>query len=240
MLSSGCRLSSREGSQTYFLVRQGRGLCAPLEHLPASGRRGVRQGHVLRVSAARLAVRSDDRALPERAKPIAVGHSCRRRRRHPVRGHPRPAHVEPVRHGGRGSKAGLTIQLHSHACLEVSYEGFTLLTDPWLDGPAFLGAWAPYPPPDASGADLRPDAILITHEHSDHFHEPTLQLLRQADAGLRSGLPQRAAASATGGARIQVPSPAAIRRAHPDPEELARHGVRTGELLERRVSSDRY
>ena len=30
------------------------------------------------------------------------------------------------------------------------------------------------------GADLRPDAILITHEHSDHFHETTL---RQFDRG---------------------------------------------------------
>ena len=88
---------------------------------------------------------------------------------------PAPVHTDLVARGGRSAKAGLTIQLHSHACLEISYEGFTLLTDPWLDGPAFLGAWAPWPAPDASGADLRPDAILITHEHSDHFHEPTLR-----------------------------------------------------------------
>ena len=88
---------------------------------------------------------------------------------------PAPVHVDRVSHGGRSAKAGLTIHLHSHACLEISYEGITLLTDPWLDGPAFLGAWAPYPAPDTNGANLRPDAILITHEHSDHFHEPTLR-----------------------------------------------------------------
>jgi CMP-N-acetylneuraminate monooxygenase len=88
---------------------------------------------------------------------------------------PRPAHVDRVAHGARSAKPGLTIALHSHACLEISYEGFTLLTDPWLDGPAFLGAWAPSPAPDTDGADLRPDAIVITHEHSDHFHEPTLR-----------------------------------------------------------------
>jgi len=92
---------------------------------------------------------------------------------------PDPVHTDRVAHGGRSAKAGLTIQLRSHACLEISYEGFTLLTDPWLDGPAFLGAWMPSPAPDASGADLRPDAILITHEHSDHFHEPTLQLFHK-------------------------------------------------------------
>jgi CMP-N-acetylneuraminate monooxygenase len=82
--------------------------------------------------------------------------------------------VERVRHVGRVTRPGLRLQLHAHACLEMSHDGFTLLTDPWLDGPAFLGAWAHYPPPLVSGRDLRPDAMLITHEHSDHFHEPTL------------------------------------------------------------------
>lgn len=81
-------------------------------------------------------------------------------------------HVRPE----RSARTGLTIRLLSHACLEISFNGFTLLTDPWLDGLAFLGAWAPYPRPAASASDLRPDAILITHEHSDHFHEPTLRL----------------------------------------------------------------
>jgi len=88
---------------------------------------------------------------------------------------PGPVHVDRVAHGARSAKAGLTMALHSHACLEISYNGYTLLTDPWLDGPAFLGAWMPSPAPDTNGADLRPDAILITHEHSDHFHEPTLR-----------------------------------------------------------------
>jgi CMP-N-acetylneuraminate monooxygenase len=71
---------------------------------------------------------------------------------------PRPAHVDRVAHGARSAKAGLTIALRSQTCLEISYEGFTLLTDPCLDG-----------------SDLRPDAILITHEHPDRFHEPTLR-----------------------------------------------------------------
>ena len=37
----------------------------------------------------------------------------------------------------RSAKTGLTIRLMSHACLELSFNGFTLLTDPWLDGLAF-------------------------------------------------------------------------------------------------------
>ena len=69
-----------------------------------------------------------------------------------------------------------TIELHSHACLEIAYKRHSLLTDPWLAGPAFLGAWTQYPPPVVDVADLGPDAIWISHEHSDHFHEPTLEL----------------------------------------------------------------
>ena len=76
----------------------------------------------------------------------------------------------------RGLVSHFTIELHSHACLEIAYKGHSLLTDPWLAGPAFLGAWTQYPPPVVDVADLGPDAIWISHEHSDHFHEPTLEL----------------------------------------------------------------
>lgn len=76
--------------------------------------------------------------------------------------------------------AGLTVTLHAHACLEMTRGGFSLLMDPWLDGPAFLGAWAPYPTPRVSGAELAPDVLLITHEHSDHFNEPTLRNIPRA------------------------------------------------------------
>lgn len=76
--------------------------------------------------------------------------------------------------GGR-TAAGLTMTLHAHACLELARGGFTLLMDPWLDGPAFLGAWVPHPPPLVRGPELTPDALLLTHEHPDHFHEPTLR-----------------------------------------------------------------
>jgi CMP-N-acetylneuraminate monooxygenase len=166
-----------EGSQTYFLVRQGEDYALLSNICPHQGGAVYDKGTCFECPLHGWQFdRTTGRCLnaPSRSLsviPVVVEDGI-------LFGDiPRPAHVEPVRHGGRGSKAGLTIQLHSHACLEVSYDGFTLLTDPWLDGPAFLGAWAPYPPPDVSGADLRPDAILITHEHSDHFHEPTLQLL---------------------------------------------------------------
>lgn len=57
------------------------------------------------------------------------------------------------------------ITLVFHAALLIEYDGFTLLTDPWIDGPAFLGAWTQYPPSPFAVADLTDevDAIWITH-----------------------------------------------------------------------------
>lgn len=76
-------------------------------------------------------------------------------------------------------KADPTFKLYSHASLEIEYNGFNLLCDPWLDGPAFMGAWLQYPPSSISAEHLNPDAIWISHEHSDHFHEPTLKKINK-------------------------------------------------------------
>ncbi len=165
-----------EGSRSYFLVRQASGFALLSNVCPHQGGAVYDKGTCFECPLHgwqfdRLTGRclnAPSRSLA--AIPVAVEDGVL------FAELPAPGHVERVAHGGRSAKAGLTIHLHSHACLEISYEGFTLLTDPWLDGPAFLGAWAPSPAPDASGADLRPDAIVITHEHSDHFHEPTLRL----------------------------------------------------------------
>lgn len=76
-------------------------------------------------------------------------------------------------------KADPTFKLYSHASLEIEYNGFNLLCDPWLDGPAFMGAWLQYPPSSISAKHLNPHAIWISHEHSDHFHEPTLRKINK-------------------------------------------------------------
>lgn len=73
------------------------------------------------------------------------------------------------------SRAPLSVTLHAHACLEFSLSSYVLLSDPWLDGPAMMGAWTHYPPNDVNWDALHPSAIFITHEHSDHFHIPTLR-----------------------------------------------------------------
>jgi CMP-N-acetylneuraminate monooxygenase len=69
------------------------------------------------------------------------------------------------------------ISLVSHATLSIEYNGFKLITDPWLDGPAFLDAWTQYPPPtsDIDTVTADTDAIWITHEHPDHLNPRTLE-----------------------------------------------------------------
>lgn len=76
-------------------------------------------------------------------------------------------------------KKDLNLQLHSHACLEITYKKVKILTDPWFNGPAFLGAWINYPPNKVDSTKINPDLIWISHEHSDHFHPETLKLFRR-------------------------------------------------------------
>ncbi len=66
----------------------------------------------------------------------------------------------------------------AHACYLVESGGRRLVTDPWLDGPTYLSAWWHFPAPAARGSDLvGVDYVYLTHEHVDHFHQPTLRRL---------------------------------------------------------------
>jgi len=165
-----------EGSRTYFLVRQASGFALLSNVCPHQGGAVYDKGTCFECPLHGWQFdRLSGRCLNAPSRSLAMIPVVEDEHGVLFADLPRPVHVDRVAHGARPAKAGLTIALHAHACLEISYEGYTLLTDPWLDGPAFLGAWVPSPAPDATGADLRPDAILITHEHSDHFHEPTLR-----------------------------------------------------------------
>jgi hypothetical protein len=64
-----------------------------------------------------------------------------------------------------------------HACLKVTHGETTLLTDPWLAGPAYTAQWYLYPLPDRSVPLSDVQYIQYTHGHEDHLHEPSFQLL---------------------------------------------------------------
>ena len=71
-------------------------------------------------------------------------------------------------------KQSIDFKLHSHASIEIVYDNFSILTDPWFSGTAFLDSWINYPETKVSVESLSPDIIYISHEHSDHLHEETL------------------------------------------------------------------
>jgi nitrite reductase/ring-hydroxylating ferredoxin subunit len=69
------------------------------------------------------------------------------------------------------------LRVHSHACIELFWDNFTIITDPWIVGDAYYGSWKLWPPPLISVEELKADAIVITHPHPDHFHPETLKCL---------------------------------------------------------------
>jgi CMP-N-acetylneuraminate monooxygenase len=69
-----------------------------------------------------------------------------------------------------------SIEVLAHATLQIEYNEFTLVTDPWLEGPAFIDGWTQYPPPtcDIDKVAKDTDAIWVTHDHPDHLNPRTL------------------------------------------------------------------
>jgi len=70
------------------------------------------------------------------------------------------------------------ISVVGSAALLIQWESFNIICDPWIEGPAVFGSWITYPPSNLTIDDLpKIDAILISHEHSDHLHQFTLSKL---------------------------------------------------------------
>lgn len=79
-----------------------------------------------------------------------------------------------------GEKTAPKITLVGSSSLLIEWKNFNILTDPWIEGLAVCGAWINYPPSGITISELpRIDAIWISHEHSDHFHEYTLSKLNK-------------------------------------------------------------
>ena len=72
----------------------------------------------------------------------------------------------------------MKITLISHASLLVETNGIRILTDPWYSGRIYNDAWELCPPPVALPDFASVDAVFISHAHPDHYHIPTLELLR--------------------------------------------------------------
>ncbi len=69
-----------------------------------------------------------------------------------------------------------------HAGWLVEAAGLRVLMDPLLAEAHHEGTFAVHPDRRVDAAGLRPDLLLITHRHLDHFDLPTLRLLAEAGA----------------------------------------------------------
>lgn len=71
----------------------------------------------------------------------------------------------------------MKFQILSHAGMQISAGGTTVICDPWLIGSTYWRSWFNYPPPSEELiASLKPDYIYLTHIHWDHFAGPSLRL----------------------------------------------------------------
>lgn len=77
------------------------------------------------------------------------------------------------------SEAEVEFRFLNHAALSITYKEITLVTDPWLFGPAFMtGWWLDHPSAEDSIKILKnADFVFISHNHPDHLHSETLELL---------------------------------------------------------------
>lgn len=66
----------------------------------------------------------------------------------------------------------MNIRFHGHSTLEVQLEGTNILVDPWLTG---------NPKAVVDASDLKPDVILVTHAHFDHWTDVP-QIAKACDA----------------------------------------------------------
>jgi len=69
----------------------------------------------------------------------------------------------------------------NHATVHIECNGVSLITDPWLFGPAFMtGWWLPTPSPeDALDLLKSADLLYVSHNHPDHMHAETLSIINK-------------------------------------------------------------
>lgn len=92
----------------------------------------------------------------------------------------------PPRRVGAGA---LRVTFVNHATTLIQMDGLNILTDPIYSercSPVGFAGPARVRPPGVAMEDLPPlDAVIVSHNHYDHFDLPTLKALAQRNPGLR-------------------------------------------------------
>jgi hypothetical protein len=81
--------------------------------------------------------------------------------------------------GPAAVKTAFRVVFVNHACFQLETPQSSFLVDPWFSGGIFNDSWRLLEDTDPDRLDLsRLRYLWISHEHPDHFHFPTLRLLR--------------------------------------------------------------
>lgn len=73
----------------------------------------------------------------------------------------------------------MSIKFINHACITIEENGEMIMFDPWFFGKVFNNSWSLIRETDVNDLDLsKLKYILITHEHPDYLHWPTLRSIK--------------------------------------------------------------
>jgi len=69
----------------------------------------------------------------------------------------------------------------NHATVCITCNGVSIVTDPWLFGPAFMTGWWLTTPSPVEAIDIlkNADYVYLSHNHPDHLHAETLSVLNK-------------------------------------------------------------
>ena len=90
---------------------------------------------------------------------------------------------------------GMEFRILSHAAMWVRSGGTSVVIDPWLVGSCYWRSWWNFPRAVYDEAEMASvDAVILSHQHWDHWHGPSLRklfagktVLIPDEPGLRSG-----------------------------------------------------
>lgn len=87
----------------------------------------------------------------------------------------------------------MKIQFVNHACITIEENEEMIMFDPWFFGKVFNNSWSLIKETKLEDLNLNNlKFILITHEHPDHLHWPTLKLIKEkSDNEIRILIPKR-------------------------------------------------
>lgn len=90
-------------------------------------------------------------------------------------------------------KKQLKIKFINHACIQIFYDDFSLLIDPWFSGKVFNDSWCLLKDSDFTDIDFESlRYIVISHEHPDHLNFETLKKIYNLKNDITCIFPNRA------------------------------------------------